>query len=130
VIVDSSALLAVLLNESDADMFEEALAVAPTLAIAAPTALETSIVLAAKLGDGAITELDNLIRELGISVSPFSEKLYYRARTAYLYYGKGRHAAALNFGDCIAYALAAEMRQPLLFKGTDFSKTDIASALG
>lgn len=128
-ILDSSAIVAILLHQRGADRLVEAIATAELLAVAAPTLLETAIVITARLGDRARFLALDFVRESGAEVLPFEEVHLSAAIDAYLRYGKGRHAAALNFGDCIAYATARVTRQPLLFVGADFAKTDIQAAL-
>ncbi len=96
--------------------------------LSAVTCFETSMVLASRAGD-ALRLLDALIVRARIEIVSFDAEQASLARTAFLKYGKGRHAAALNFGDCAAYALAKSKGAPLLYKGVDFAKTDIVSAL-
>jgi ribonuclease VapC len=129
VVVDSSALLALVFREESADRVEEALSTADRVAIGAPTFTETAIVLAAKLGDESRALLSLLFEQLDVVVVPFTAAHGREAREAYLRYGRGRHAAALNFGDCLSYAVAKLAEQPLLFVGDDFRRTDIASVL-
>jgi len=93
-----------------------------------PTLLETLVVLAARLGGDPSALLSALLRELDISTIPFIEEHSYAALSAFLRFGKGRHRAALNFGDCAAYAVASVAGEPLLFVGSDFVKTDILVA--
>lgn len=124
-IVDTSALIAILLNEPDAEEFEEALAESSSTAISVASALECSIVIAHKLGDAALIELDNLFRVAEITKVAVSETQFFIARAAYLRYGKGRHRAGLNFGDTFSYALAVDRDEELLFKGDDFGYTDV-----
>lgn len=96
--------------------------------MAAPSFLEASILLQARRGDEAVRSLDLLIARFNIEITPFSADQARLARAGFKRFGKGRHKAALNFGDCIAYALARHTGEPLLFKGTDFSQTDVAIA--
>jgi len=128
-IVDTSAILAVLLNEPDADVYVQALVDSERSAISAANALEVSIVLSHKLGEAALIDFDDLVREVSLEIAPVSADEYFLARGAYLSFGKGRHPAALNFGDCFAYALASSRQESLLFKGADFKKTDVSSVL-
>lgn len=90
-----------------------------------PTIIETSIVIGQRYGSPGLTQLDLLIRENSIALVPLSAEQAETARQAYFKYGKGRHPAKLNRGDCCSYALAKVSKQPLLFKGDDFAKTDI-----
>jgi ribonuclease VapC len=91
--------------------------------------VETSMVVEGHFRDRGIRELDAFIRSAGIRVEPITEEQAYVARQAWSDFGKGRHPARLNLGDCFSYALARSLAEPLLFKGTDFEKTDIAPAL-
>lgn len=124
-VLDSSAVVALLLNEPEAQRFLELIQEADSVAIAAPTLLECEIVIGAALGAEGILRLDELMMALGVEIIPFSERELAVARTAYRSYGKGRHPAALNFGDCFSYATAITRSEPLLFKGEDFRKTDV-----
>jgi ribonuclease VapC len=129
-IVDSSALVAILLQEPDAQAFSEALAVVGFKGLSAASYVETSVVIDGKDDPVATRQVDNLIRRSAIQVEPFTVEQARVARQAYRDYGKGSgHPARLNFGDCFSYALASVTRQPLLYKGDDFGHTDIASAL-
>jgi ribonuclease VapC len=130
VIVDSSALLAILFAEPDAARFAAALAAADTRRVSVATWLETAIRV--DMASSAISSaaFDDLVREAGLVVEPVSERQAQLARAAYRSYGRGTgHPAGLNFGDCFAYALAKETGEPLLFKGSNFARTDIRSAL-
>ena len=128
--IDSSALVAILQNEPDALLFAEAIGAADLAVVSAVTCFETSMVLAGRVQDEtAWRPLDALIARAQIEIVPFDAEQAGLAREAFLRYGKGRHAAGLNFGDCAAYALAKSKGAPLLYKGADFAKTDIVSAL-
>jgi ribonuclease VapC len=129
VIVDSSALLALVFRESVADRLEEALANAERVAMGAPTLVETAIVVAAKLGDDSRALLAVLVEQLDLSIVPFTAAHGRAARDAFLRYGRGRHPAALNFGDCLCYAVAKLADQPLLYVGDDFRRTDLVAAI-
>jgi ribonuclease VapC len=129
VVVDSSALLALVFREDSADRIEDALSSAELVAVGAPTLAETAIVLAAKLGEDSRALLALLVEQLDLAVTPFTAAHGREAREAYLRYGRGRHPAALNFGDCLSYAVAKVADQPLLFVGDDFRRTDVASVL-
>ena len=124
-VIDTSALLAILFNEPEAEHFEAALDADPTRLMSAASLLETAIVVEARLGEAGGRELDLLLHQAQIVIVPFTAEQAETARTAYRTYGKGRHPAGLNYGDCFAYALAKTSSEPLLFKGSDFPQTDI-----
>ena len=126
-IVDSSALVALLLRESGWERVAGALATPAHVAIGAPTLTETAIVLTAK--GAPPTLLPAALQRTGIEVVPFTERHALVAADAYSTYGRGRHAASLNFGDCMTYAVARLAQAPLLFVGNDFSQTDLEPAL-
>ena len=126
---DSSALLAILFNESDAEAFARAIADAATCRISAATFVEVAIVVEAQTRAGGSRQFDAFCRRAGIVIEPVTEEQAHIARQAYTDFGKGRHRAGLNFGDCFAYALAKATGETLLFKGEDFPKTDISSAI-
>jgi ribonuclease VapC len=128
--IDSSALIAILGLEPDAQKLLSALACARAGVISAVSFLESSIVLAARKKEAGIWQpFDEFLSEARIEVIPFDEDQARLARMAFLKFGKGRHPAALNLGDCAAYALAKSRNVPLLFKGDDFRKTDIVAAI-
>ncbi len=124
-VIDSSALIAILRREPEAAAFRVAILGAAVRLMSAMTKLEASMVAMGRRGLGAIAALDALLAELSIVVVPFDDHHADIARDAFVRYGKGRHPAALNFGDCAAYALAIAEAEPLLFKGTDFGSTDV-----
>lgn len=128
-VVDTSALLAVLLLEEDAAAYAEALGVAAELHMAAPTWLETAMVTMVRSGDAGYRELSRFIDELRIEIVPADRQLVEGAFEGWRRYGKGRHPAGLNYGDCFSYALAKLRNEPLLFKGDDFPLTDINPAV-
>ncbi|MGZ8219850.1 type II toxin-antitoxin system VapC family toxin [Methylomagnum sp.] len=128
-VIDSSALISILLRESDYVSLREALAFAPKTVLSAPNWLESAIVIIKYLGHQGRADLDVLLETLGVEIYPVDVMLGQGAYDAWLRYGKGRHPAGLNFGDCFSYALAKHLNKPLLFKGDDFSKTDIVSAI-
>ena len=129
-IVDSSALLAILFNETDAHVHAEAIAKAQSAQISAANWLETAIRIDHGGSAIASSALDDLVREASITISPVTAEQVTIARQAYRAYGKGTgHPAQLNFGDCFSYALAKSTGEALLFKGEDFLKTDIQPAL-
>ena len=126
-VVDPSALLAILLDEPEAQRCADALEAAPAAFLSAASRVELDIVIINKLGDEALADVDDLIDEAGIQVEPVTSAHWMLAREAYLAFGKGRgHPAQLNFGDCFSCALARELQMPLLFVGKDFSETDIS----
>lgn len=128
-IVDSSAILAILFGESTADDLLDAILDADYVAIGAPTATETGVVLTRHLEeDEATSLLLCFFRELDIEVLPFTDHHWQHAIAAYDRFGKGRHPAALNFGDCMTYATAAIADEPLLCCGEDFPRTDLPLA--
>ena len=128
--IDSSALAAILQKEPDALLFAEAIGGAEAIVVSAVTLFETSMVLAGRVQDETAWRLlDALIGRAKIEIVPFDAGQAAIARAAFLKYGKGRHPAALNFGDCASYALAKSKGAPLLYKGADFARTDIVSAL-
>jgi ribonuclease VapC len=128
VILDSSALVAVAFAEPDADRLLAAIASTPRLGIGAPTMVETAIVLSARLGRDARALVSRLVLEGDIALVPFTDAHYGTALDAWLQFGRGRHAASLNFGDCLAYATAKLAGAPLLCVGDDFERTDIEIA--
>ncbi|MGH6900074.1 MAG: type II toxin-antitoxin system VapC family toxin [Geminicoccaceae bacterium] len=128
-VIDSSAALAILLGEADDETFADAIDADPTRIMSAVSALETSIVVEARKGPVGGRELDLLLHRGRIDVVPFNAHQLELARDAYRRFGKGYHRAALNFGDCCAYALASASGEPLLFKGNDFTQTDVPNAL-
>lgn len=128
-IVDTSALVAIILKETDYRHFLDKIMDAQASRLSAVSYMETSMVLLTRRGDTAIEELDQLLPETNIHVVPVDVDQSRLAVAAFRQYGKGRHPAALNFGDCFSYALAKDTGDPLLFKGTDFSKTDIEVAI-
>ncbi len=128
-VIDTSALLAILFLEPEAERFARAIAGAARRLISAGTLLETGIVLQARHGDEGARDLDLLVLKPGVEVAPVTERQVALARGAYRQYGKGqRYLARLSFGDCFAYALARDAGVPLLFKGEDFARTDLEPA--
>lgn len=128
-IVDSSALVAIIRDEPDARGFTAALVDSQRSRICAATWFETAIVVYAACDPVASLRLDEIVRETRIEIEPFTAAQARIAREAYRDFGRGSgHRAQLNFGDCFAYALAAETREPLLYKGEDFVHTDLTAA--
>ncbi len=124
-VIDSSALVAILFDEPEREAIENAIQADAVRLISAVTKLEMGIVMVGRHGPDAGLSLDRLIEHIAATVVPFDEHQAGIARSAFTRFGKGRHKAALNFGDCAAYALAIAEAEPLLFKGTDFSATDV-----
>ena len=124
-IVDTSALIAILRGEPEADRLAERLLTAATVHVSAGTLLEARLVAAR---DGGLKELSDLVGTIGAVVVPVDNDQIDVALDGFLRFGKGRHAAGLNFGDLFAYALARSLGEPLLFKGGDFGLTDIEAA--
>jgi ribonuclease VapC len=129
-VVDSSVIVAILMKESDAAELLDTLTGASGVHLSAANYLEVVIVLLAKGRPALKTEFDQLLANLTVTRQPVTPYQADLAAEAYRTYGKGRHRAALNFGDCFAYALAKHLDAPLLYKGTDFSATDIQPAAG
>jgi len=129
-IVDTSALIAILRDEEDAMAYARAIATAASSRISAATYVETAAVIDASRDPIASRRFDDLLHEAQFAIAPVTEVQARIAREAYRDFGRGSgHPARLNFGDCFAYALAKAMNEPLLFKGDDFTRTDITSAL-
>jgi len=127
-VIDSSALLSIYLRESGHEAFFEKISRSTIAVIGAPTLLEVTIVLSARTKRDARREIARSLRQLRVQVVPFTEEHFDVAADAFLRYGKGRHPAALNFGDCMSYAVAAVSGLPLLYTGKDFTQTDIPAA--
>ena len=127
-ILDTSALLAVLLDEPDADHFERTIGVAEVCRMSVANYLEAIMVIEGRLGDAGGREIDNYLEEAGVDLVSVTPEQVQTARMAWRRYGKGNHPAGLNFGDCFAYALAEVSGEPLLFKGEDFALTDVEQA--
>jgi ribonuclease VapC len=130
VIVDASAIIAILRGEDDAAIYAQAIAAADTRKLSAASYLECGIVLDSQRDPIISRGLDELMQEAEFVVEPVTEHQARLARQAYADFGKGSgHPAGLNFGDCLSYALALDLREPLLWKGNDFGHTGIQSAL-
>jgi ribonuclease VapC len=129
-IIDASALAAILLAEPDGKVFADAIEAHPVRRMSAATFLEIAIVLDNRRQPKAARRLDDIIGDAAIAIEPVTERQARIAREAYRDFGKGSgHPAGLNFGDCFAYALAKELGEPLLFKGADFANTDVRRAV-
>ncbi len=130
IVVDTSAIIAILFQEDDAGAAARVLGGATTKFLSAANWVEAAIVVEARKGAGGSLEFDALIERAGIELVPVTDVVARAARAAWRRYGKGRHPAALNFGDCLAYGLAQTRELPLLAIGKDFAKTDIVLAAG
>jgi ribonuclease VapC len=128
-VIDTSALVAILLREPEASLFETAIAAAPVRLMSAVSRVELSIVIEGRKGDAGRLDVDRLIQAGGLEVAAVTPSQAALAIEAFRTFGKGRHPAGLNIGDCFSYALARAMGEDLLFKGRDFARTDIRSAL-
>jgi ribonuclease VapC len=126
-VLDSSAVLAILFDESERREFTRAIERDPRRLMSAGNVLESALVAEARRGEPAGRELDLLLHRADVQVVSVDADQVEFARAAWRRFGKGRHPAGLNFGDCFAYALAASSGEPLLFKGDDFKRTDIAA---
>jgi len=127
-IVDTSAIIAILFGEEDAQVYAYAIAEADSCRVSAANFVETALVAEAQNNKDGGRQLDAFMRRAGISIEPVTEEQAHIARQAFIDFGKGRHSAGLNFGDCFSYALSKAMGEPLLFKGRDFAKTDVNTA--
>jgi ribonuclease VapC len=127
-IIDTSAIIAILFDEEDARIYAEAITRADSCRISAATFVETAIVVEAQTKNSGSRQLDAFLRRAGIAIEPVTEEQAHIARQAFIDFGKGRHPADLNYGDCFSYALSRATREPLLFKGKDFAKTDLIAA--
>jgi ribonuclease VapC len=123
--LDTSAVLAILQDESERAAFVALIEAAPRRLMSAVSVLEAAMVLEGRRGDDAGTDLDLFLQRASIETVPFDPEQLAVARAGFRRFGKGRHPAGLNFGDCAAYALAQWSGEPLLFKGTDFAATDV-----
>ena len=127
-IIDTSAVMAILFGEGGAERYDQAIAEATHCRMSVASFLEAAIVLESRSGAAAGHELDIFLEEAGIELEPVTPDQAQAARRAWRRFGRGNHPAGLNFGDCFAYALAEATGEPLLFKGQDFALTDIEAA--
>jgi len=127
-ILDTSALIAIFFGEPDGDFYIRMIHDADRCRISAANFVELSMVIEGQLGPEALRQCDMFFRRAGIVIEPVTVEQAHLARQGFLDFGKGRHSAGLNFGDCFAYALTKATDEPLLYKGKDFSKTDIRAA--
>jgi ribonuclease VapC len=128
-IIDSSAILAIVLLEPDEPKMLSAVMAATAIRMSAANWLETSIIVDSRQNRKVAAKFDAIITDLNIEIAAVSKEQAVIARDAYRRFGRGRHPAKLNYGDCFAYALALTTGEPLLFKGNDFSQTDVEPAL-
>ena len=128
-IVDTSAVVAVIFDESDAEYFEDEISGATVCRMSVANYFEAAMVIEGRMGEEGARELDSYLETAGIEFVPVRFEHVHAARLAWRRYGKGNHPAGLNFGDCFAYALAEIVGEPLLYKGDDFALTDVESAL-
>jgi ribonuclease VapC len=128
-VIDTSAVIAILLDEPERASFADAIERDAKRIMSALSFLEASVVIDTRKRGNGVARLDLLIAEAGIELRSFTASDARSARRAYRRYGQGLHPAGLNFADCVAYALADDLGEPLLFKGNDFSETDIVSAI-
>jgi ribonuclease VapC len=124
-VIDTSALVAILQNEPERRQFNEAIEAAEVRSMSTASFVETSIILESRFGADGVRDLDLFIGKAQIALAPVDADHAHLARDGFRKYGKGRHPAGLNYGDCFSYALARSQDEPLLFKGKDFSKTDV-----
>lgn len=127
-VVDTSALLAILFDEAEGRTFADALEAASVRALSVVSFVEASLVVEVRVGAAGVRLLDELIEAAGLELVAVDVVQARAARSAFERFGKGRHVAALNFGDCFSYALARTLDEPLLFKGDDFARTDVVPA--
>ena len=127
-VLDSSAIVAIHLREPGHERLIDRIDAAEVVVVGVPTLLETAMVLTTRLGHDARPMLFAFLRRLDAEVVPFNQEHLDAALSAFIRFGRGRHPASLNFGDCMAYAVASVAGMPLLFSGEDFKRTDIAQA--
>lgn len=127
-IIDTSALFAILADEPERRRFVESIEAADSLRLSGATLVEISIVIESRYGGEGLRDLDHFLARAGAELVPVDSEQAEIARRAFSRYGKGRHRASLNFGDCFSYALAITTGEPLLYKGDDFGQTDVTAA--
>ena len=127
-VIDTSALVAILLDEPERRAFNEKIEADPRRLVSAVTFVETALVIEARVGEAGGRELDLFLHRANVETVSVDADQAEIARRAFRRYGRGRHPAGLNFGDCFAYALVKTTGEPLLFKGDDFGRTDIVAA--
>jgi ribonuclease VapC len=124
-VLDTSAVLAILQNEPERRKFNEAIDAAATRSLSTASFVECSMIVESRYGADGVRDLDLFIAKAQISLAPVDEEQANLARRAFRKFGKGRHPAGLNFGECFSYASSKALQEPLLFKGNDFSQTDV-----
>jgi ribonuclease VapC len=124
-VIDTSVIVAILFGEPEAEAFAELIEADRVRLMSVASALEASIVIESELGTEGGRELDALFQTTGLTIEPVTVEQLAAARHAFRHFGKGRHPAALNFGDCFSYALSRTTGEALLFKGRDFARTDV-----
>ncbi|AYG61794.1 type II toxin-antitoxin system VapC family toxin [Rhizobium jaguaris] len=127
-VIDTSAIVAIFFNEPDALYYSERIADDPIRLISAATLVEAAMVIEGRFGEAGGAELDLWLHKTNLEAVAVTSEHADQARRAWRRYGKGRHPAGLNYGDCFSYALAALTGEPLLFKGNDFKQTDVEAA--
>jgi ribonuclease VapC len=127
-VIDTSGLLTILLDEPERRAFNEVIEAAESRALSVATFVEVSIVIESRFGADGLRDLDTFVERAAMELVPVDVEQARLARRAFSRFGRGRHPAGLNYGDCFAYALAAARGEPLLYKGNDFALTDIARA--
>jgi ribonuclease VapC len=128
IVIDTSAVLAILQDEPERRAFNEAIEAAERRVMSTATLVETSIVIEARYGADGLRDLDLFVAKADIELASVDVEQAHAARRAFTEFGRGRHPAGLNYGDCFAYALAKVLQAPLLYKGADFAATDVGSA--
>lgn len=129
-VIDSSAIVAIMVGETEAPEFARAIGNDRVRLLSTVSALEVNLVMGSRKGPAAIREFDLLLQRAAIEIVPFNGEQFELGRAAWLKYGKGRHPAGLNLGDCCSYALARVSGEPLLAKGNDFARTDLRMVIG
>jgi ribonuclease VapC len=124
-VIDTSAILAILQREPERRVFVEAIEAADTARMSVANLVETSLVIESRYGSEGVRDLDRFVGRAAIEIIPVDREQGQLARSAFSRFGKGRHRASLNFGDCFAYAAAMSLGEPLLCKGDDFNHTDV-----
>lgn len=128
-VLDTSALLAILQDEPERRAFNQAIEAAPARSISVANWVEASMVIESRSGAEGLRALDLFVERAGLEVVPVDREQGKAARRAFSRFGKGRHPAGLNYGDCFAYALSRHLAEPLLYKGADFAETDVTAAV-
>ena len=126
-VIDTSAILAILLDEPERRAFNEAIEAAESRVLSTATFVEISMVIESRYGAEGLRDLDVFLERAGVELAAVDSEQAHVARRAFSRFGKGRHPAGLNYGDCFSYALATVLGEPLLYKGEDFRHTDIPS---